>query len=146
MNYCSWKYRVEAYHDGEDAASAALQDHLLGCPRCREHLAALERMRHGVLAVRQEVEIGDAQFRVFMDGVRAGIEAPAPSRWWAVLNRVSLVAAGVVLIVALSYIVTSGPVRTWAGQMFNGGPSEDAVQLRPEFNGGVNPQIKGDLP
>ena len=145
MSDCSWRYRVEAYHDGQTTAFAALEDHLSACPSCKSHLAMLQTLRAGVAASRFEAEIGDAQFRAFMDGVREGI-AVQPSRWGVLWGRVSLYAAGLLLVAALSYIVTSGPVRTWADQFFDGGPGEDTVQIGPDFTGGVNPQIKRDLP
>lgn len=144
MSYCTWKYRVEAYHDGEAEMSGPLEAHLRECPRCKGHLASLEMLREGVVAVRKDVVIADAQFRAFMDGIREGVSVQ-PSRWGVLFSRVSLFAAGLVLVAALSYIVTSGPVRTWADQVFNGGPSEDTISVGPDFNGGVNPRIKGDL-
>jgi len=145
MSNCSWKYRVEAYHDGQTAMLPPLEEHLGACPHCKSYLTNLETMRAGVAVSRAEVEIGDAQFRAFMDGIREGI-ATQPSRWGVFFSRVSLYAAGFLLVAALSYIVTTGPVRTWADQFFDGGPGEDTMQVGPDFNGGVNPQIKRDLP
>lgn len=143
MSECTWTYKVEALHDGEAAHAAGVEEHLKTCGGCREYLAMLQQLSGGVSAVRVDVEIADPQFRVFMDGIREGIEA-RPSGWAAFWSRVSLVAAGFVLVVALSYIVTTGPVRTWAMQLLDGG--SDEVQLL--HSGGAepgNPETRKDL-
>lgn len=143
MSECTWTHKVEALHDGETAHAAGVEAHLDTCGDCREYLTLLQQLSGGVAAVRQHVEIADPQFRVFMDGIREGIEA-RPSGWAAFWSRVSLVAAGFVLVVALSYIVTAGPVRTWASQFLEGGADE--VQLL--HSGGSdagNPETRKDL-
>ena len=143
MSECTWTHKVEALHDGETAHAAGVEEHLHTCGGCREYLTLLQQLSGGVAAVRQDVEIADAQFRVFMDGVREGIEAK-PSGWMAFWSRVSLVMAGFVLVVALSYIVTTGPVRTWASQFLDSGVDE--VQLHhPTGPDPGNPEIRKDL-
>ena len=107
MNSCRWIHRVEAYFDGEAVADpAAVEGHLASCRACAGHLAHLETVRGGVLAVRHEAEIADAQFRTFFDGVRAGIAdpEPAPVRWFRPLVAgFSLMAAA--LVIALSLFI-----------------------------------------
>jgi predicted anti-sigma-YlaC factor YlaD len=113
MSECKWAMQVEAFHDGEVQHAQGVEQHLAGCAECREYLEALRVISGGVETVRQNVEIADAQFNVFMEGIEAGIRQPRFS-WAALFSKVSLVAAGCVLVVALSYIVTSGPVPAWA--------------------------------
>lgn len=145
MSHCTWMEKIEAYHDGEAASAAGVAEHLEACPDCREYLDILQQVSARVAAVRQAPEIADAQFRVFMDGVRAGIEAK-PSPWALFWSRVSLAAAGFVLVVALSYIVTSGPVRTWAGQFFEPGSADDIEFVQPAGAGGeLNPSTRKDV-
>jgi len=148
MKNCSWNQRIEAYHDGEAALSQGVQEHLAQCGECREYFGLLQGMRAGVAATRQDLEIGDAQFRVFMDGIREGIEA-RPTVWVGFWSKVSMVMAGLVLVTALTYIVTSGPVRTWAAQYIS--PVVDVHESAPVKPGhpgaddDLNPATKGDL-
>lgn len=135
MSECRWTEKVEAFHDGEAAHAAGVEAHLQECGGCREYLALLGTIRGGVMAARPEVEIADAQFRVFMDGIREGIEAK-PRGWAVFWSRLSIVAAGFVLVVALSYIVTAGPVRTWADQILN--PNQEEVHLLHPPGGGID--------
>jgi len=107
MTPCAWQSKIAAFHDGETALATGAEEHLATCPACAEELALLRQISAGAQA-RQVPEIADAQFRVFMDGIRDGIEAQrAPSRgFWA---WASLCAAGLVLTLGLAYIVTGGP-------------------------------------
>ena len=133
MSECKWSMQVEAFHDGESQHAQGVEAHLAECADCREYLETLRVISGGVDAVRQNVEIADAQFNRFMEGIEAGIRQPRFS-WAGFFSRVSLVAAGCVLVVALSYIVTSGPVRTWARQWI-----DTPVELDSEQPVGADP-------
>lgn len=115
MSECKWSMQVEAFHDGEVQHASGVEEHLVGCAECREYLGALRVISGGVETVRENVEIADAQFNVFMEGIEAGIRRPRFSLA-GFFSRVSLAAAGCVLVVALSYIASTGPVRAWARQ------------------------------
>jgi predicted anti-sigma-YlaC factor YlaD len=145
MSTCSWTHRIEAYHDGEATAAHGVAEHLEACADCREYLGLLQQVSGAITATKHAPEIADAQFRVFMDGIREGIEAK-PSAWGAFFSKLSLYAAGFLLVAALSYIFTSGPVRTWADQVLNGGASEDTLTISPASGvEGVNSPTKKDL-
>ena len=81
--------------------------------------AELARHRDAILALRQGAaeaartpEISDAQFGAFMQGIRDGIETPAP-RLYGLWAMASVAAAALVLILsALAFFTTgSEPVR-----------------------------------
>lgn len=149
MKDCSWQTRVEAFHDGETHHAAGVAEHLEGCAGCREYLALLNQVSAGVEATRQDVEIADAQFRVFMDGVREGIESKKFA-WSGFFSKLSIAMAGFILVVALSYIITAGPVRTWADsllfsppvEMHDGAPSKNHA---PRNTDDENRATRGDL-
>jgi anti-sigma factor RsiW len=110
MDSCRWIHRVEAYFDGEAAdGQTAVEGHLASCGACAAYLAQLETLRGGVAAIQIRPEIGDAQFSAFFEGVRAGIEEPAPAlvRWFRPLMAgFSLAAAALVIALSLFVLVS----------------------------------------
>lgn len=114
MGSCRWINRVEAYFDGEALANpSAVEEHLASCGVCASYLTQLEKLRGGVEAVRVPAEIGDAQFGAFLEGVRAGMQEPAPAPWLRfrpLMTGLSLAAAALVIATSL-FLLFSGPDR-----------------------------------
>jgi anti-sigma factor RsiW len=107
MGKCRWTYKVEAYFDQEAPETAGVEAHLESCADCAGYLTRLQAMRQGVVQVRRNETIADAQVHAFMDGIRDRMEAPARGLrgLWAGL---SLVTAAVLAAFALLTIF-SGP-------------------------------------
>lgn len=106
MKTCNWFKRIEAYVDGELAATSAIETHLAGCPSCAAH-------RDNLLAWRAAIrpatpELNDQQFPVFMDGIRSGISG-SPPRYRGFWALTSLAAAALVIAVATFSIFNGGP-------------------------------------
>lgn len=142
VKQCDWTERVEAYHDGEPTHGAGVAEHVAACGDCRAYLGVLQQVSAGVAAVKPEVEIADAQFRVFMEGIEQGIAAKRAG-WSMVFSRLSLLAAGLVLVVALTSIFSSAPVRAWAATWLS--PTVEVHDGGGVEPGDQNPATKGNL-
>ena len=89
--------------DLTDAERTALDQHLAGCPRCRETLAAFREERRLISGMRHQQPPADLGARV-----RTGIEA-GELPWWqrrstlvAMVGSLGAVAAGLLAVVVLS--------------------------------------------
>ncbi len=100
---------VDSWLDGEGPMPAGYESD----PDLKMYAEAMRAVR---ASVRDNAlpEIGDAQFRVFMDGVREGM-APQPrlqrSRWWPLF---SLAAASFLISLSVFYIFWGDPVAVRA--------------------------------
>lgn len=104
MRYDKHVQQAEAAFDGQTAAQSSSPSR----PEAAQWVAALERQRAGVQAVRAVPGIDDAQLPAFIAGIRDGIEAPRRRHggFWAL---VSLTAASLVMAVSMFALMTGGP-------------------------------------
>lgn len=102
--------QIGALLDGEPRYAG--RQALSGDAEAQAYEAAVLQLRHGAAVAARTPEISDAQFGAFMQGIREGIETPAPrfSRLWTVASVTA--AALIMLLSALAYFGTgSEPVR-----------------------------------
>ena len=106
---------LEAWFDSGGPMPAGLETQLAQDAELRESLRELQMIRE-VLRAQETPRIEDAQFRVFMDGVRSGM-TPAPrgmSRWWSLA---SLGAASFLIALSLFYIGWGEPAPVRANEV-----------------------------
>lgn len=111
MNMCKWAIRVEAYADGEQRDSVAVESHLAGCEPCKRHHATMLRMRSAIRELPAPPVLSDGQFPAFMEGIHQEVSRSRrrPGGFWAL---VSLSAAALVIALATFSMFTGpGPVK-----------------------------------
>lgn len=104
---------VDRWLDGVAELSPALEQAIANDEELRDYADAMRQVR---VAVRSEAppRIEDAQFRVFMDGIREGMAPPArwqSNRWWALS---SLMAASFLISLSVFYIFWGDPATVRA--------------------------------
>jgi len=105
--------RIDRWLDGAEMLNPALERLLAQDSELREYADAMRQVRE---AVRSEAppRIEDAQFRVFMDGIREGVAPRArwqSNRWWALT---SLMAASFLISLSVFYIFWGDPATVRA--------------------------------
>jgi len=108
MKNCRWEHRVEQWFDGMTAKPGGIEQHVTQCASCRAHLEGLETLRGAARGIAEHQHIADAQFPVFMEGVRGGIE-PAAKRHGGLWALASMAAAAVIVAASAFVIFTNGP-------------------------------------
>ncbi len=108
MSTCQYLERVERRFDGEMTGSREFEEHLAGCPECTHRLEDLKALRTAIEFTKARVEISDAQFPSFMQGIEDEIEPPRRRQvgLWAVA---SAFAAALVVALSLISILSPGP-------------------------------------
>lgn len=115
MNACSWQDEIARYFDGEHPDAARVEAHLAECPACRAELAGLRQVR--ALLPPAPSAISDAQFPLFMEGIREKLDAPRAYRWRTVWPALSFAAAALVVAVSAFLILGGGPQPALANEV-----------------------------
>ena len=111
MDTCRFQQDIERWFDGDTSDVSTMEAHVKTCPGCAALLKRLEVTREAVRAVKEDVQITDAQLPHFMKGIQEGIAAPSRGyrgRW----ALASTAAAAIVVAVSLIYVVApnDGPI------------------------------------
>jgi anti-sigma factor RsiW len=109
----------------EASERAAVEQHLLGCSRCRDEVAFLGALRQGVKALAVAEGPGDLGRKRLLRDVRA--ERRAGRRWW----RPALAAAAAVIVV--QGVVLAGLLLREPGIVPLGGPRAEGATVQIQF-------------